>query len=296
LDDLFAWERKLIICKTKIFIPIVLGFLFIGATLDGTGTDRENAGLIGPVRKVTVESGTWKEGSKVLTQSTTFDDKGNEIESIVSSYRVGGPTGEVKLRTVYKYVSKNRKEGLSYGEDGSITGKSVYTFDSKGKLIENLEYGPQGSVRYRIVQRYDDHERITESISFKPDGSVYSKSENTYDQGGNLKETISYEADKSIEYRVVYSHDGKGRMTESLMYKQDGVLDNKSTYAYNEKGLRTEKAIYNSDGILREKESYAYEFDSVGNWIKKTERKWLFKEGRLNAEPPHSVKRMIIYY
>jgi len=281
----------------KFLLAIVLSLFFVFPAVAGAKTDREKSSLFGPVRTVLEEEGTWEKGSHVLAHSITFDSNGNHIESVQSSYQVGGPTGDVKIRTVYQYDSKkNKKESLSYKEDGTLSSKSVYTFDVKGNLIETVMYGPQGSLGIRIVEKYDEKEKNTETISYKPDGSIYARYVNTYDEKGHLKEKISYKADKSIDYKVIYTNDEKGRMTESLIYKADGSLDEKRVYSYNEKGYETKVDVYNADGLPHEKETYAYEFDSVGNWIKKTTKKWVSKKGKLEAEPPYIVKRTITYY
>jgi hypothetical protein len=281
----------------EVFLVIVSGLFFIFPMIAEAKTDREKAHLVGSVRTVLEEQGTWEKGSHVLTYSITFDRKGNDIESVQSSYIVGGPTGDVKTKTIYNYDSKrNKKESLSYKDDGSLSSKAIYTFNTKGKLVETVMFGPQGSLGIRIVEKYDMKEQNTETISYKPDGSIYSRSINTYNKERELIEKISYKSDKTVDYKVEYTYDQKGNMAGSSIYNADGSLDEKRVYTYNAKGYEERLIVSNADGSVREKEAYAYEFDSVGNWIKKTTSKWVSQQGKLLLGTPYIIKRTITYY
>ena len=281
----------------RLSIVLVSGLLFVCATLAGAKTDREVADLIGSVRTVVDESGTWVKGSQVYSYSTTYDIKGNSLETETGFYEVGSSKREYTSKSISTYDSKkNSWESVSYGENGTPTGKIVTTFDANGNMAEVTQYNDKGSLRVRFVHKYDLSGNNTEDVHYIADGSIYAKFMKTYDEKGNQKELTAYKADKTIDYREVYTNDKQGNMIELLNYKSDGSLEDRKTYAYNEKGYETETAVYNPDGSMREKKTYAYEFDSIGNWIKKSTKKWVFKERKLVAEPPYIVKRTITYY
>jgi hypothetical protein len=281
----------------KISVVIVSGLLLIYATLAGAKTEREKADLIGQVRSVVQEEGTWKKGSRVFSHSATYDIKGRMLKMEISFYRVGSSKREHKSKSISTYDSKkNRRETVLYGEEGTPTEKRVATFEANGNETESTTYNDKGSVKYRFVHKYDLSGNETEVVSYRSDGSIILKIVNTYDEKGNLKEVTAYKTDQTVDYRVVNTYDKQGNMIESIIYKADGSLEEKRTYTYNENGYEKEKIVYNPNGSMREKETYDYEFDSVGNWIKKTTKKWVPKEGKLEAEVPYIVKRTITYY
>jgi len=110
-------------------------------------SDREKDGLIGPVRRVKVESakiilknGTATESSKVLREVTTYDARGKKVDSV--AYPVDGETLAGKEQ--YKYDDKgNIVEMQLRGENGRLLSKEVYKYqlDEVGnwkKMITSL--------------------------------------------------------------------------------------------------------------------------------------------------------------
>jgi TonB family protein len=95
-------------------------------------SDRERDGLLGPVRRVTIESAkiTFKNGEgieapKVLRAVTTYDVNGKKIDSV--AHPVEGTT--VAGKEQYKYDAKgNIVEMQLRGPDGGILSKETYTY------------------------------------------------------------------------------------------------------------------------------------------------------------------------
>jgi tetratricopeptide (TPR) repeat protein len=118
-------------------------------------SDRERDGLIGPVRRVTVESakitiknGAIVEGQRVLSAITTYDARGRKIDN-----------------TAYPI------------ESTSLPGKERYKYDDKGNIIEMELRGPNGAILSKELYAYvldelGNWKRMTTSLAVFQDGKL----------------------------------------------------------------------------------------------------------------------------
>ena len=256
----------------KLLVTLILSILFVSSTVAGKKTDREIDGLIGLVKEVRTEKahfsskfGKWVEGHRTRWTIETYDTKGNKIEK---GYWGGS------AKTVYTYDTKgNMIEEAKFNADGSLTIKRVYTYDAKGNMIETYGFIYLGGIEIHVSKK------------------VY-----TYDAKGNMIEEAKFNADSSLDYKTVYTYDAKGNMIEEALYKADGSLFSKDVFTYDTKGNKIETTEYKADGSLPSKYAYTYTYDAKGNWIKKTESKWVTKFGKSYFEPSEVVYRTITYY
>lgn len=134
------------------------------ATTAPTVSDREQDGLLGPVRRVRVEmakltqsGGNLVESPKVLLEVAAYDPKGGKIDN--AYYPVAG---------------------------NALTGKEVYKYDDKGNITEMTLYGGDGAVLSKEVYAYDfdtlgNWTKMTSSVAVIEDGKVaFEPSEVTY--------------------------------------------------------------------------------------------------------------------
>ena len=118
---------------------------------------KQPSGLNGPVRRVRAETvtlvvkdGKTVEGPRLLREITTYDQKGQKIDSVV--YPAGSST--VVGNKQYLYDAKgNIIEMVSRGDDGSILGKEKYDyqFDDFGNwkmMTASFAVSENGSVSY----------------------------------------------------------------------------------------------------------------------------------------------------
>lgn len=167
------------------------------------------------------------------------------------------------LLTGYQYIYENgnlvTRRDLDKGTeqkyvDGIVTTTEEYDdeiTESKYKrntLISRITKDKSGKIKYSFVIDGDDNK---ETITIINNGET-KKGENIYENG------------KLVKY------------TEA----QNGLT---STVSYNEDGHMSE--IKNSDGTVW---TYKYDFDSHGNWVKKTTCK--------NGKPSEITERSILYY
>lgn len=152
----------------------VFGFRFAHALILAA-TDREQDGLVGPVRrvktetaKITVKNGKPIEGPRNVLEATTYDQKGNRVDNAYF---------------------------LSAG--GSLTGKETYKYDERGNMVEMTLHNADGSLLAKEVYNYDfdavgNWTKMTTSVAVIEGGQVsFEPSEVTY-------RTISYYLDETM--------------------------------------------------------------------------------------------------
>jgi YD repeat-containing protein len=314
---------KMIIRHSYIFISIGLSALFVCLANFGASAETDKGNLLGSIRSVREESGTWEKGSQVLIETTSYDTKGNIVQTETAFYDVDGTTviGR-KLKSNYLYNDKGtlikiestwddgspasvehiqdsgtKKVETVLDPDGSLKHKRTYFYERERKVKETLN-DASGSIVSKVIYTYDKNGNLTQTISYKDDKSIDHRDVYAYDKNGNRIEVTTYRSDNSIDNKVTYTYDEKRHKTKSVIdkYKMDGSLNGKRVTLYNEREYLTETSTYNAEGSLQEKETHSYEFDSIGNWIKKTTLKWVIKDGKLSPETPHIIKRIITYY
>jgi hypothetical protein len=261
-------------------------------------TDWEMDGLAGRVRSYLVEEislvqkfGDWREDSRHLSESRSYDAHGRCIEAYADS------DGGSLAKTDYAYDGRgNRIESVRYNPDGSLDVKLVYTYDAAGNNSEEAAYGTDGLLIYKTVSTFDTDAHRVESTRYNAQGSLVWKSVFTYDTGENEIDVARYNSDGALMWKSVSRYDGTGKEVESARYFADGSLMGRSVYAYDQAGNRVESSEYDADGSVRDVAGWRYEFDETGNWVKKTEQRKVSKFGKTSWEPTGAVWRRTIQY
>ena len=232
------------------------------------GSDALDAGLRGPVKSVRSERQLLSETKFTgLPQSslTTYNEKGNKVRS--ESY---DSKNNLIMITVYGYLDGYRvsaskfiprKDGLAAGigpgRGGNIGGG--------GSFPSNKKKDPRYDHRFEF--KYDEKKRLIEQTDFLSNGDVLS--------------------------RVVFKYEGNQK--EELFYPDNVTLTQRNLYIFDDKGNVTERTVFAPDGKVQSKVSYTYEFDSNGNWTKRT-NSWDVLDERLRQFEPATVLRTITYY
>jgi tetratricopeptide (TPR) repeat protein len=124
-------------------------------------SDREKDGLVGPVRRVTVESakiifknGSATEAARVLREVTTYDPRGKKLDAV--AYPIDGET--LPGREQYKYDDRgNIVEMQLRSQDGRLLSKEIYKYqlDEVGnwkKMTTSLAVFQDGKVSDEPVE------------------------------------------------------------------------------------------------------------------------------------------------
>jgi YD repeat-containing protein len=257
----------------------ILAALFVcvlaGSTVGAqTKTDRENRGLIGPVKTVStrrtetpLRDGKPGEPKVAQLDLITFDEQGHMIQEDVID-----PDGTPREKWVYTYdANGNRTERSGYESSGGLIAKDTYRneFDTQGRLITTSMYDADGKLNYRMVRNYDYRGLMTDSTTYDRNGSVSNRSTFTYDE--------------------------KGKLAEFALYNSAGALMQRQTVTNG----RNEMLLSNYDGTLKSREIRSVpikdELDAHGNWTRLTTNKEVTQSGRTEAAL-EITRRIITYY
>jgi hypothetical protein len=246
-------------------------------------TDRQMAGLKGPVRFVfKVDGSPNKSGKREVGHSTEYDRKGNEIEVIY--YATNPFTHEAekhhrvlsqmqnltKTQRSYDFIRKSSKD-----RPPSIAGVIV-----NGK-VQPLPPPPPPPVR-------------------EPDGAILWQTLYKLDAQGNWDERIWYKGRAKVSpiiSRNVYRRNAQGLIEEDLVFEADGSQSTRITHKYDENGIEIEYAEYEVKGVLRMKNAYSdFKLDRNGNWIARTVKMFYVRRDGTPVTTGQNEYREISYY
>jgi hypothetical protein len=230
------------------------------------GSDADDEGLRGPVRSIRTESqflwGTplTKVETETRTSLTMYNEKGNKVRR--ESYDFKNNLDRI---TVYGYLDGHRvyASKIIPREYGPQPGNGI---GGGGYSPSNKERDPRYDHRFEF--KYDEKKRLTEETDFSSNGDIF--------------------------LRYVYKYEGNQK--EELIYVQDGSLTTRALYILDDKGNAIERTDFAPDGSVRSKISYTYEFDSKGNWTKRTSSWKVVNDKYRQLMVPSVELRTITYY
>ena len=270
----------------------------------------------------------YEEFSATLDKSLTIprrhvfklDEEGRRVEYIVFE-----SDGSVGTRFVYKYDAKGKlTEEEWYAHTGQLGGKSVSTFDEKGNQTTQAYYSGDGTLNWKNISKYDGYGNRVEWLQYQGDTIRY-KITQSYDSKGRIleKETFEFNAIPGVYTshapeagKVIYTYDDEKGTKEVATYEVNGTLKGKIVYTYDKRGNEIGLTVFNGDGSPKSSEIQFYdnihepgsafrgtlrgqslmniEYDSHGNWTKKTR----FIQPEQGGQPQaHSAElRVITYY
>ena len=269
-------------------------------------TDREHNGFVGSVQTVKTEvvevtntDGKNVEGPRMPVQTIDYDMRGNRLKRVDFNR-----DGSVAQTIVYTYDAEGRSTGYEdyipglntprkhvyvLNQNGNPTEykmlqpsgsaadeKYLYKYDSKGNKISEELYHKTTLVS-RNENVYDEQGRLISQTIYNPDGSIAARIVNEFTLDGKPAERIRHDGGL-LTYRVRYTYDDKRRLTEletvgsyvEMDSSAEGYVTGKVRYFYKGKDRLKETLTYNPGGSLRER--LVFEYDSVGNWTKRTRR------------------------
>jgi len=229
-----------------------------------TGIDGvPQAKLKGPVHIVlTIE----QRGEHVFsTVVEVYDPKGRLIESMSSNAGIEIHSGTmVRLggKTIYAYDSQGRLDKeLSFTPEGEYTGYEVYLYDSQNRLTGTTIYDAAGKeTGKRTYTSFPDKREVVATWNFYYDGRIPPPMKNllSYNEKGQWTKRTEFGRNDKPDGVVTFDYDGNGNFIKA---------SNCCKYTYSH--------------------SYTYKFDNQGNWIeqqntysqpnKEPDREWMRK-------------------
>ncbi len=226
--------------------------------------------LKGKVKSVTEYETVAIKGKEVVLGKKvyTYDDKGNEV--LMRSYDAHDTINFPDFRWDYKYNDEgNKTEENIYNADGTLSWKTIFTYDKNGIVTEANRYHRDGVLEERYVYATDADGNKTSEASFNYKGEPNCKSTFKYSHGILVEKEVDCSSISwmgNIPLKVNYKFDNNNNLIEYLEYHRD------------DKAAITRKVTYS-------------DFDQAGNWIKKTE---VSREHKI--EEVSTIKREISYY
>lgn len=264
-----------------------------------TKTDLEKDNLKGPVKQAVEEYEyfSFTSGKKQLVHrkrsETTYNVDGSRATYV--HYSLGE---DHKVSWSYRYDDNARlvevKFLATYLKPSSWS--VIYEYDARGLLTRSFVREPDGKTAGRTVYLYDSQCNKVREDDYRWDGTLSSIQRFGYDQHRNVLTTTICDSVGTVEAKVKNTYDSDERKIadSSVMYDK-GSVESTEERKYDENGNRVSQITYDSDG-RREEVRFSYEFDSHGNWTKKTSLKLVTKNGKESWEPDGWEYRTITYY
>ena len=292
----------------SIFILVVASTTF-GQAIK---SDREAAGLLGPVKSVNSVSTDYS-GDKIVGKGImqrggdliTYDPSGREIDrKPVSDF--GEPMGNITR----KHDATGRLIESSWIDPkGNLIKKDVFEY-SDGKLAQNLSYDHGGKLVEKVVKTYGPGGLLEYETYFDPIKPAaktifkYDNSNRPIEMGFFLSNGAKAAAPVGPclgAHRVVYGYDQNGRISKQEFFETDGSKKKSYSWAYDAKGNVSQYEIESNDSTTRF--TYRYELDSIGNWTKQIATGTSLQKGLTVFGKPDTpyvrstvTKRSIAYY
>ncbi|MGB5037043.1 MAG: hypothetical protein WBQ66_10565, partial [Blastocatellia bacterium] len=192
---------------------------------------------------------------------------------------------------------------------------SVSHYDEQGNLTRQLSYDYRGNPYDIEVYGYIDGKRVSKSNSIryeynpppmmgaapapgpqpKRDARYDYEYAYRYDSTRRLIEMTMYMNDGSRGMRYVYEY--RGNEKEKRAYTSEDVLNQRYVSVLDKNGNEIEWTSFDTgDGSIKYRYVYAYDFDTAGNWVKKTRQKVVVRDGKSTLEPSSVTYRTIAYY
>lgn len=130
------------------------------------------------------------DGAMVWKYLFTYDEKGNCTEETWFN-----PDGTLDMKFIYSYDDKGNKTAYYYDSKGTLTGKQLEFYDTKGQTIERSDFSSDGKLEDKFIYSYDDKGNCTEALRYSPNGTPTGRFIHAYeyDKTGNWIKQINSE-------------------------------------------------------------------------------------------------------
>jgi hypothetical protein len=226
------------------------------------GSDANDEGLRGRVKSVRTEIQYVTESPFTKTADrvsfTTYNEKGNKL--ITESYDFRNNLSTIR---VFGYLDGARVSAHKFiqRDYSPPVGRG-----GDGPSPSNRKKDPRYDQKFEF--KYDDKNRLIERTQFLSNGDVL--------------------------YRYVYKYDGNQK--EELLYLDNSSQPRRSLYILDDKGNVIEDTDFARDDSIQSKTTYTYEFDSNGNWTRRTTTPNIQSERLRQLNPPSVHIRTITYF
>ena len=203
------------------------------------------------------------------------------------------------LKERFEFDREGRKiEDYTYTIDGRESPKSVSAYNEKNWLIKDDAFSALSNKPYLQTRyTYDGFGNVKEIAQYNiEDDSLLQKWIFTNDLQKRYFELTDFDSGNKQRMRVGFKRDEKCRLAEIFAYQADDKLGVKSVISFDKNDVPISVVNYSNANEVLSKRKYEYEFDSQGNWTKKSDFELREKEGKSDWKLMNVVYRKIEYY
>lgn len=198
-------------------------------------------------------------GKTQQTVNAVYDSKNNLIKSITKS----SVFPEHMVKSIIR-DSITKKEIQTIIINDSIYSKIVSTYNAKNKIIEKLKINKRDSIK--TTYSYNTKNQIIKEAILEKKATITNTY--SYNNNGNIIESINGSNYFRVKTTYTYNNDRVFKITEHNIAKDDkAYLMREVIY---DRYYNPIKEKHYENNILKEELKITYNFDTIGNWIKKT--------------------------
>jgi len=148
--------------------------------------------------------------------------------------------GNIKaLDEIYEFESRNNGEVKYYSADGTLISNSIFKFDGQNNLLEELKYNSMGEVEQKYEYTYDSKGRmIEERIILQNEQKTVTNY--SYDENNNIIEEQTKDNNENILSYNKYAYEGD-KLIEEISDSRDSKL--RRLYSYKDGLLKSVKYL-----------------------------------------------------
>lgn len=311
------YQNKAASIMRRILPPIFTIMLLCVAAFPQKRSNRESAGINGPVRTVRIEGRqlhavTYKQWG-VMVYTVIYDDQGRTLED--AEYLPGGNPDikttfaydsrgneierahythdELTYRSTTRYDAHNRKlEAINFDEKGKQTSRFIFQYEKSGRQVR-FELQADGKRRQRGWTMLNSRGDPLEQVEFDDRGSGSHRYVYTYDAAGNKTSDVDYyKTDEGTHVRKnTYVYNNRGDLIEEAYYP-DGTLHVRKTHRVDLRGNKIESIEFDGKGVVKERHTWTYDFDHEGNWTRAVISEWTDKAPQEPFQPTYEYRRI----
>lgn len=166
-------------------------------------------------------------------------------------------------RVVNVYDDSGRLSGQSlYNADNSLTWKSESTYGADGNKADTSEFGKDGSLKGKTVYTYTDG-HLTDETCYNGDGALVWKIIRTYNDSGFIAAEKFYYADGSMEEEHDYAYNPDGKIDVISYRNEFGIVLTSDNFRYGDDGELLEITTCAANGKTTRRTLLKY--DTAGN-------------------------------
>ena len=232
--------------------------------------------LNGPVKTVRVDE-------------QVFESEGHFLHASKTPY----------LKERFEFDRNGRRvESYDYALDGRELPKTTDIYNEKNWLIRQDTYSaltkkPHLETRYS----YDKDGNILEAAQYSlDDNKLLQKWNFVHDPTKNYFVLTDIDSQNRWNGQLGFLKDANCRVYEMSAFSKNGTLAARITLSYDNGGIPVASVTSNAAGKITETRKVEYEFDSRGNWIKKSDFAQKTANGNSTWKLMNIVYRRIEYY